>query len=57
MRIRPTLERDIQWLPDVERSAAQELGRAVRAEVEGAIELDVPVEVGVGTGDTWYDAK
>lgn len=23
MRIRPTLERDIQWLPDVERSAAQ----------------------------------
>ncbi len=25
MRIRPTLERDIQWLPDVERSAAQAL--------------------------------
>jgi DNA polymerase I-like protein with 3'-5' exonuclease and polymerase domains len=29
----------------------------VRAEMEGAIALDVPVEVGVGTGDTWYDAK
>jgi DNA polymerase I-like protein with 3'-5' exonuclease and polymerase domains len=25
--------------------------------MEGAIELDVPVEVGIGTGDTWYDAK
>ena len=23
MRVRPTLERDIQWLPDIERSAAQ----------------------------------
>jgi len=42
---------------EVERSAAAELGRAVRAEMEGAIVLDVPVEVGVGTGDTWYDAK
>jgi DNA polymerase-1 len=42
---------------EVERSAADDLGRAVRAEMEGAIELDVPVEVGVGTGDTWYDAK
>ncbi len=42
---------------EVERSVAQDLGRAVRAEMEGAIELDVPVEVGVGTGDTWYDAK
>jgi DNA polymerase-1 len=42
---------------EVERSAAGELGRAVRAEMEGAIELDVPVEVGVGTGDTWFDAK
>ncbi|HYO45573.1 MAG TPA: DNA polymerase I [Gemmatimonadota bacterium] len=42
---------------EVERSAADALGRAVRAEMEGAIELDVPVEVGVGTGDTWFDAK
>jgi DNA polymerase-1 len=42
---------------EVERSAADDLGRAVRAEMAGAIELDVPVEVGVGTGDTWYDAK
>jgi DNA polymerase-1 len=42
---------------EVERSAAGDLGKAVRAEMEGAIELDVPVEVGVGTGDTWFDAK
>jgi DNA polymerase-1 len=42
---------------EVERFAAPELGRAVRAEMEGAIALDVPVEVGVGTGDTWFDAK
>jgi DNA polymerase-1 len=42
---------------EVGREAADVLGRAVRAEMEGAIELDVPVEVGVGTGDTWFDAK
>lgn len=42
---------------EVERSAADQLGRAVRSEMEGAIELDVPVDVGVGTGDTWFDAK
>ena len=30
---------------EVERSAAQDLGLAVRAEMEGAIQLDVPVEV------------
>jgi DNA polymerase-1 len=42
---------------EVERSAAGQLGRAVRAEMEDAIHLDVPVEVGVGTGDTWFEAK
>jgi len=29
----------------------------VREEMEGAIDLDVPVVVETGAGPTWYDAK
>jgi DNA polymerase-1 len=42
---------------EVREDAAAELGALVRREMEGAIELDVPVEVGIGVGKTWYDAK
>ena len=42
---------------EVREDAAAELGSLVRREMEGAIELDVPVEVGIGVGKTWYDAK
>ncbi|MBA3583357.1 MAG: DNA polymerase I [Gemmatimonadetes bacterium] len=42
---------------EVEETAARDLGALVREEMEGAIALDVPVVVGIGTGATWYDAK
>jgi DNA polymerase-1 len=42
---------------EVREDAAAELGSLVRREMEGAIELEVPVVVGIGVGKTWYDAK
>ncbi|MGH7571472.1 MAG: DNA polymerase I [Gemmatimonadota bacterium] len=42
---------------EVEEGAVEPLAEMVRGEMEGAIELDVPVEVGIGVGRTWYDAK
>ena len=32
-------------------------GRLVREEMEGAIELDVPLRVDLGIGTSWYDSK
>src|SRR5438093_203042 len=40
--------------PEAEVSAAKEL---VREEMVGAYELDPPLEVEVGAGDDWHDAK
>ena len=40
--------------PDTEVSAVKEL---VREEMVGAYELDPPLEVDVGSGDDWHDAK
>lgn len=42
---------------EVEERSAEELGRLVKGEMEGAIELDVPVVVDIGVGHTWYEAK
>ena len=42
---------------EVDGGAAGDLEALVRDEMEGAIELDVPVVAEAGTGDTWYDAK
>jgi DNA polymerase-1 len=42
---------------EVERDARNALESLVREEMEGAIDLDVPVVVETGTGSTWYDAK
>ena len=42
---------------EVREDAAAELGSLVRREMEGAIELEVPVVVEIGVGKTWYDAK
>lgn len=38
--------------PDVET-----IGRIVRDEMEGAVQLDVPLRVDLGVGDSWYDCK
>jgi DNA polymerase I len=40
--------------PEAELSAVKEL---VREEMVGAYELDPPLEVDVGAGDDWHDAK
>jgi DNA polymerase-1 len=42
---------------EVEAGATDALGKMVRAEMEGAIALDVPVVVDIGVGKTWYEAK
>lgn len=42
---------------EVERDASDALEALVREEMEGAIDLDVPVVVETGIGSTWYDAK
>ncbi len=42
---------------EVREDATAELGSLVRREMEGAIELEVPVVVEIGVGKTWYDAK
>ncbi|MFN2383989.1 MAG: DNA polymerase I, partial [Gemmatimonadota bacterium] len=42
---------------EVPADATEALGAMVRAEMEGAIRLDVPVVVDIGTGRTWFEAK
>ncbi|MEW6440101.1 MAG: DNA polymerase I [bacterium] len=41
-------------LPEEERL---EVGRLVRSEMEGAVRLEVPIAVDIGTGKNWYAAK
>jgi DNA polymerase-1 len=41
---------------EVAEGQAEEVGRAVKAEMEQAIALEVPLVVDVGTGRTWADA-
>jgi DNA polymerase-1 len=36
---------------------AEALGLLVREEMESAIELDVPLRVDLGVGDSWYSSK
>ncbi len=38
-------------------AAVDTLGALVREEMEGVVELRVPLEVDVGSGSTWFDAK
>jgi len=36
---------------------AESIGTMVREEMEGAIELNVPLRVDLGVGESWYDSK
>ncbi|MBB6097511.1 DNA polymerase-1 [Deinobacterium chartae] len=36
---------------------AEQVSRVIRDEMQGAFQLEVPLEVEVGQGRTWYDAK
>lgn len=46
-----------ELLFEVPENDAEELRAVVRAEMEGAIDLDVPLRVDVGTGRNWYESK
>ena len=46
-----------ELLLEVPEGAVDETVAIVREEMEGAIELDVPLKVDVGVGRSWYDSK
>jgi DNA polymerase-1 len=46
-----------ELLFEVREDQVDELRGVVREEMEGAIELDVPLRVDVGTGRSWYESK
>ncbi|MFW6084248.1 MAG: DNA polymerase I [Gemmatimonadota bacterium] len=46
-----------ELLFEAPESEAEALGRLVRDEMEGAIELDVPLRVDLGIGTSWYESK
>ena len=46
-----------ELLIEASEANAEEIGRIVREEMEGALELDVPLRVDLGMGRTWYDCK
>ncbi len=46
-----------ELLFEVREAAVERVGTAVREEMEGAIELEVPLKVDLGAGPSWYDCK
>jgi len=46
-----------ELLLEVPETAVDLARAAVREEMEGAIELDVPLKVDIGTGRSWYESK
>jgi len=56
-RARMLLQVHDELLFEVEAGALDGVTETVVAEMEGAMELDVPLEVDVGTGDSWYSCK
>ena len=46
-----------ELLLEVPEASVEETRRIVREEMEGAIQLDVPLKVDMGVGRSWYDSK
>ena len=46
-----------ELLLEVPVASVEETRRIVREEMEGAIQLDVPLKVDMGVGASWYDSK
>jgi len=46
-----------ELLFEVREGAVEEVRQTVRAAMEGAMELDVPLRVEIGTGRSWFDCK
>ena len=56
-RARMLLQVHDELLFEVREDTVEELVPVVREEMEGAMELDVPLTVDVGVGDSWYACK
>jgi DNA polymerase-1 len=56
-RARLLLQVHDELLFEVREDAVEEVREVVREEMEGAMELDVPLEVEMGTGPSWYGCK
>jgi DNA polymerase-1 len=46
-----------ELLFEVRDGLTDEVAKVVREEMEGAADLDVPLEVDLGVGDSWYACK
>ena len=56
LRSRMVLQIHDELLLEVHPDELEEAGELVRAEMEGAVKLDVPLLVELGSGRTWWDA-
>jgi DNA polymerase-1 len=56
-RARMLLQVHDELLFEVREDAVDEVREVVREEMTGAMELDVPLEVDMGVGESWYEAK
>jgi DNA polymerase-1 len=46
-----------ELLVEAPKKEAKQVAEILKREMESAVELDVPLEVEVGTGDNWMDVK
>ncbi|MGB5673870.1 MAG: DNA polymerase, partial [Gemmatimonadota bacterium] len=56
-RARMLLQVHDELLLEVPEASVEETRHIVRDEMEGAIQLDVPLKVDMGVGPSWYDSK
>ena len=56
-RVRMLLQVHDELLFEVREGLTEEVAKVVREEMEGAADLDVPLEVDLGVGDSWYACK
>ncbi|MEE8560684.1 MAG: DNA polymerase I [Gemmatimonadota bacterium] len=56
-RVRMLLQVHDELLFEVREGLTDEVAKVVRGEMEGAADLDVPLEVDIGVGDSWYACK
>ena len=57
LRARMVMQVHDELLVEAPRDEAEQVAEIVKREMIGAANLDVPLEVEVGTGDNWMDAK
>jgi DNA polymerase-1 len=56
-RVRMLLQVHDELLFEVRDGLTDEVAKVVKEEMEGAADLDVPLEVDLGVGDSWYACK